>query len=72
MKLKTIKPHTFNTHRDVGDEYEADERWGDIMVRLGHAELVTSQKDMHAESATDKPEKRAYKRKDMQAEGETK
>lgn len=71
MKLKTIKAHTFEGHRDVGDVYEADDRWGDIMVRLGHAQPVVSKKDMQAEEA-DKPEKRAYKRKDMQAEGSAK
>lgn len=72
MKLKTIKPHTFEGHRNVGDVYEADDRWGDIMVRLGHAEPVASKKDMQAEEAADKPAKRAYKRKDMQAEGSAK
>lgn len=70
MKLKTIKPHTFEGHRDVGDVYEADDRWGDIMVRLGHAEPVLSKKDMQAEEAEGgKPAKRGYLRKDMQAEG---
>ena len=76
MQLKAIKPHTFEGHRNVGDVYEADDRWADIMVRLGHAEPVQekathARKDMQAEAA-DKSEKRTYKRKDMQAEGGTK
>lgn len=73
MQLKAIKAHTFEGHRDVGDEYDADDRWGDIMVRLGHAEPVVLKKDMRAEEAADgKPAKRGYLRKDMQAEGDTK
>lgn len=65
MKVKAIKPCFYGMGRDTGEVFEANDRFGRLMIRLG------SVVEVQAEEA-DKPEKRAYKRKDMQAEGGTK
>lgn len=62
MKVKAIKPCFYGMGRDTGEVFEANDRFGRLMIRLG------SVVEVQAEEA-DKPEKRAYKRKDMQAEG---
>lgn len=69
MKIKAIKPCFYGMGRDTGEVFEADDRYGHLLIRMGSAVEVA--KDMQAEDG-DKPEKRAYKRKDMQAEGGTK
>lgn len=65
MKVKAIKPCFYGMGRDTGEVFEADDRFGHLLIRLGSVTQV------QAEEA-DKPEKRAYKRKDMQAEGSAK
>ena len=62
MKVKAIKPCFYGMGRDTCEVFEANDRFGRLMIRLG------SVVEVQAEEA-DKPEKRAYKRKDMQAEG---
>lgn len=83
MKIKAIKPCHYYGGRNVGDVFDADDRWGHMLIRMGRAEAheegakavkaakEAATKDMHAEGE-DKPAKRAYKRKDMHAEGDTK
>lgn len=64
MKVKAIKPCHYYGGRDAGEVFEADDRFGHLLIRMGSVEAVTDDED-------DKP-KRAYKRKDMRAEGSAK
>ena len=71
MQVKAIKACHYYQGREPGEVFEAEDRFAHLLIRLGSVEAVPNGKDMQAEEA-DKPEKRAYKRKDMQAEGGTK
>lgn len=68
MKYVANRPLTYRGQRlEVGDEFEPSRQDGRLFQALGHAALV-------AEEATSKPKakkkatKRAYKRRDMEAE----
>ena len=71
MQVKAIKPCHYYQGREPGEVFEAEDRFAHLLIRLGSVAAVTDSKDQQAEAA-DKPEKRAYKRKDMRAEGGTK
>lgn len=73
MQVKAIKACHYYQGREPGEVFEAEDRFAHLLIRLGSVEAVTDSKDMQAEeTATDKPARAAYKRKDMQAEGSAK
>lgn len=74
MKIKAIKPLFYGHGREVGEVFDAMDRYAYPLIRMGKAEAVTSEeKSIKAvDKATDAPKKGRYSRKDMQGAGETK
>lgn len=65
MKVKALKPCFYRKGRAQGEVFEADERFGYVLMRMG---VVARHDEADAAEPSEKP-KRTYKRRDLQAEG---
>lgn len=68
MKYVAKRPLTYRGQRvEIGDEFEPSRQDGRLLQALGHADLVADGSD-EKPKAKKKTKKRAYKRRDMEAE----
>lgn len=66
MRVKVVQPHPYNgIARKVGEEYEMDDKFVEIMTAIGNVVPVPGQSPVKRDMVADEP--RGYRRRDLKS-----